>query len=247
MIASHLNPLGKRGNKIRFLTPDEQKCVTDNVQPEGVDVSGLTESISNFKQNELTLDFIHGLFDGDGCLSVYLVKPSSSTGTGDQASEEVGVLQKETSPGAVSHLYIGMNFTIVQDVHNLSLLDEIKAYFNGKGGVYTISDRCSIYKAGSKLDLMAVILPKMVNTESLEWTKDSLGELNWGFSELNLPLVKYNKVYSACKILELYSKGSKLNKEEVNEVIRLSYYARQESDNITLEKYVQEVNRKFSL
>jgi len=58
-----MNPLGKLGNKVRLLTPGEQKYVIDNVQPEGVDISALTESIENFKQNELTLDFMHGLFE----------------------------------------------------------------------------------------------------------------------------------------------------------------------------------------
>lgn len=71
MLASHLNPLGKLGNKVRLLKPEEQYYVINNIQPEGVDISKLTDSIKNFQQNELSLDFIHGLFDGDGGLSVY--------------------------------------------------------------------------------------------------------------------------------------------------------------------------------
>jgi len=63
-----MNPLGKLGNKIRYLTPDEQNYVINNVQPEGVDISKLTESIQNFKQNKLTLGFIQGLFEN---LSLY--------------------------------------------------------------------------------------------------------------------------------------------------------------------------------
>jgi hypothetical protein len=44
-----MNPLGKLGNKIKYLTPDEQKsCNLDNVQPEGVDISKLTDSIQEF-------------------------------------------------------------------------------------------------------------------------------------------------------------------------------------------------------
>lgn len=63
VIASHLNPLGKIGNKIKYLTPDEQKYVINNIQPEGIDISKLTESINNFQQNKLTLEFVHGLFE----------------------------------------------------------------------------------------------------------------------------------------------------------------------------------------
>lgn len=64
VIASNLNPLGKLGNKVRFLKPSEQTYVINNVQPEGVDISKLNDSIQNFKQNPLTLGFIQGLFDG---------------------------------------------------------------------------------------------------------------------------------------------------------------------------------------
>jgi len=219
VIASHINPLGKLGSKIKYLTPEEQKYVIDNVQPEGVDISKLTESIQNFKQNKLTLDFIHGLFDGDGSLSVYF---NSST----------------------SKLSVRFGFTIVQDSHNLELLNEIKSYFNDTGGIYVINKNCSIYKVGSKSDLISVILPKMTNKESLEWVKDpQLAIEEVSSSELSLPLIKYNKIIYSCKILELLSKG--LNKENTNEIIMLSYYVRQEFGDITLEEYVEKVKQKY--
>ena len=152
-----MNPLGKLGNKIKYLTPDEQKYVIDNIQPEGVDISKLTESIQNFKQNKLTLEFIHGLFDGDGGLSVYFNKPTSSALPNSQAGDL-----------ATPKLSVGFSFTIVQDSQNLSLLNEIKSYFNERGGVYKINNNCNIYKVGSKSDLISVILPKMANKESIE-------------------------------------------------------------------------------
>jgi len=154
-----MNPLGKLGNKIKYLTPDEQHYVINNIQPEGVDISKLTESIQNFKQNKLTLEFIHGLFDGDGGLSVYFNKkaPTSSALPNSQAGDL-----------AIPKLSVGFSFTIVQDSHNLSLLNEIKSYFNERGGVYKINNNCNIYKAGSKSDLISVILPKMANKESIE-------------------------------------------------------------------------------
>jgi len=221
-----MNPLGKLGNKIRLLTSEEQKYVIDNVQPEGVDVSALTESIANFKQNELTLDFIHGLFDGDGGLSAYFVKPSGKEGSAANPS-------------------IGFSFTIVQDFHNLSLLDEIKSYFGDRGGVYKISDQCNIYKAGSKLDLKSVVLPKMSNKNPADWGPYLEGAADLAPSGLRLPMLKYNKIYYSYKILELLGSSGRLNKENINEVIALSYYIRQESDNITLEKYIGKVKESL--
>lgn len=221
-----MNPLGKLGNKVRLLTSGEQKYVIDNVQPEGVDISALTESIKNFKQNELTLDFIQGLFDGDGGLSAYFFKPS-------------------VKEGSASNTSIGFSFTIVQDSHNLSLLDEIKSYFDGRGGVYKISNQCNIYKVGSKLDLKSVVLPKMSNKNPTEWGPYLEGVADLAPSGLRLPIVKYNKIYYSYKILELLGSSGRLNEENIQEVIALSYYIRQESDNITLEKYIEKVEESL--
>jgi hypothetical protein len=62
VIGGQLNPSDKLGNKIRYLNPEEQHYVINNIIPEGLDISKLTESIANFKSNPLTLDFVHGLF-----------------------------------------------------------------------------------------------------------------------------------------------------------------------------------------
>jgi hypothetical protein len=169
------------------------------------------------------------LFDGDGNLSAYFIKPTSSDNSLVEGSPK---------------LSIGFSFTIVQDSHNISLLNEIKSYFNDKGGVYEISKNCSIYKSGSKPDLISVILPKMAGIESIEWVKNTQA-IDLVSSGLNLPLLKYNKIYYSLKILERLSEG--LNKENINEIIMLSYPIRQESDDMTLEEYVEKVKQKFLL
>ena len=66
VIAGQIQPTAKLGNKIRYLNPEQQYYVINNIIPEGVDISKLTESIDNFKRgatNSLTLDFVHGLFE----------------------------------------------------------------------------------------------------------------------------------------------------------------------------------------
>jgi len=65
VIAGQINPSDKLGNKIRHLNPDQIYYVKNNIQPEGVDISKLTDSIANFKANPLTLDFVHGLFESN--------------------------------------------------------------------------------------------------------------------------------------------------------------------------------------
>lgn len=220
VLASHMNPLGKLGNKIRYLTAEEQKYVIDNVQPEGVDISKLTESIQSFKQNKLTLDFINGLFDGDGGISVSLVNPREAKGDNNIIS-------------------VRPNFTIVQDLHNISLLDEIKSYFADKGFIHKLSNNCSIFNVGSKSDLMSVIFPKMAGKED----NDLLS--NYDIHELSLPLIKYNKIYYASKILELDSLGIK-NEQVLDDVIRLLYNIINNASGLTLEQYKKEMKEKLT-
>jgi hypothetical protein len=47
VIGGLCNPSDKLGNKIRYLKPDEIYYVKNNIIPEGVDISKLTESIAN--------------------------------------------------------------------------------------------------------------------------------------------------------------------------------------------------------
>lgn len=168
----------------------------------------------------------HNRWRWGGGLSAYFVKPSGKEGSASNPS-------------------IGFSFTIVQDVHNLSLLDEIKSYFGDRGGVYKISDQCNIYKAGSKLDLKSVVLPKMSNKNPTDWGPYQEGAADLAPSGLRLPMLKYNKIYYSYKILELLGSSGRLNKENMNEAIALSYYIRQESDNITLEKYIGKVKESL--
>jgi len=218
VIASHMNPLGKIFNNVKYLTEKEQECVQKNVQPEGVDVSGLTDSINNFKQNKLTLDFMHGLFDGDGSLSVSLSRPPATVARGSDK------------------LSVKVSFVVVQDLHNLSLLDEIKEYFDNEGAIAKIGENCSTYSSGSQAVLESVILPKMAG-ESKEGWRTAVRDCQIG--GLNLPPVKHNKIYYVSKIL--------FDKENTNEIIRHSYNVIKASDEITLEEYVQKMELKLGL
>lgn len=220
VVAGNMNPLGKLGNKIRYLTPAEQNYVIKNVQPEGVDISKLTESINNFKPNKLTLDFIKGLFDGDGGLSVSLVHFRE----GKSDNNIISVRPK---------------FTIVQDSHNISLLNEVKTYFNDIGFIHKLSNNCSIYNSGSKPDLISVIFPMMAGKQA----NDLL--TNYNIDELELPLVKYNKIYYANKILELDTFGIK-DEKGLNDVVKLLYNIIKNTGGLTLEQYRDEVKHKLT-
>jgi len=214
VIASNMNPLGKLGNKVRYLKPEQQHYVINNVQPEGLDISKLTDSIKNFKSNNLTLDFIKGLFDGDGNLTAYIVS-----------------LNKDALNFKLSMRFA---FTIIQDVHSLSLLDEIKSYFNNTGTIYELNKNCSIYKVGSRSELISIVLPKIANKESIHLIKDRYE---------GLPLMKFNKIYCSCRILELLSQDS-ISEKTLHEIMELSYYISKDSDKITLNQFIENIRQK---
>ena len=220
VIASNLNPLGKLGNKIRYLKPEEQSYVVNNIQPEGVDISKLKDSIQNIQKNPLSLDFIQGLFDGDGNLTVYLVGVKSENSGEDK-------FYKVTMRSA---------YTIVQDVHNLSLLNEIMSYFSNVGGIYKLNDKFSIYKVGSITELTSTILPIMANKESIGLVKDHYE---------GLPFMKHNKIYYTCRILELLSKeGGLLNEKSFKKLMEYTYYVIRNSEKMTLKQYIESVKNK---
>lgn len=197
---------------------------------------------------------------------MYFVKPSEAkslkrASTNNPPLEEINPTHDHIEVGVgETKFYIACSFTIVQDKHNLSLLNEVKSFFNNAGGIHEIGSNCSLYKVSSKSALTSIILPKMVNRETLDWvdySEESVA-IDLASPGLSLPLLKYNKVYYTCKILKFLSSplstGLKekgvlnLNKaENINKVITWSYYVSEQSDNITLEKYVENFKQKWLL
>lgn len=127
-------------------------------------------------------------------------------------------------------------YTIVQDVHNLSLLTEIKSYFNNLGGIYKLNEKCSIYKSGSVSELTSTVLPIMANKKSIGLIKDPYE---------GLPFMKHNKIFYTSKILELLSKeGNLLNEESFNKLLEYTYYVIRNAEKMTLQQYKKSIRSK---
>ena len=227
VIASHLNPLGKIGNNVRYLNPVEQGYVINNIQPAGIDTSDLENNLKNFKSNPLSLGFIHGLFDGDGSLSVSLLKMKNTL--------------VKARPG----------FVIVQDIHNISLLNEVKMFFYDVGAVYEMNDKYALYKASDVKDLMYTILPiisgKHINSSNIASSYsesfDSIDSCE--ISDLSLPLIKYDKIYYTAKMLK--ANLISINTEsDLNHMISLSYKVFYNKHGISLEQYIEKIKKTLS-
>lgn len=142
-IAFNMNLLSKnrsiesRNNLLRYLNESERLIVESK--------SIFYEDIINeeynkyFNKSLIDIDFIVGLFEGDGNITVYFTKND------------------------INSLRIRMYFNIVQDLLNRSVLEEVYKYFNC-GHIYDISsDNMSRYDVKSIVDMKEIIILQLIN------------------------------------------------------------------------------------
>lgn len=213
VIASNMNPLGKLGNKIRYLDKSDINLVLANKQPDGVDISKLESEIQNFKVKPINVEFIYGLIDGDGSISVYFKKQDTS-----------------------NRIRVLLNFTIAQDTHNVSLLDEIKEFF-GTGYVYNLNKNYSIFNTGSIQSLAFHIFPKLnINLDKII------------LNSPNFPIIKKNKFYYSGLILYiLINKKENLSEDVLNKIFSYSYYISEQWYHKDMDSYIRDLKEKLKI
>lgn len=107
----------------------------------------LYDYIENYNyKNDLNIDFINGLFDSDGWITLRIT------------------INKRKN----NNIFIGLEYGIVSDILNSELLYEIKDYFNGVGSVKKRTDENSISYIITKTDFISKVLPKLYNLKNLE-------------------------------------------------------------------------------
>jgi hypothetical protein len=119
-MAYNMNPLGpngdmsKRNELLRYLNNSERNIVTSKLTLWGEEL--LNNELQLYPNTSpINIDYIKGLFDGDGNITVYL------------------------SYNRLKTLRIRMYFNIAQDKYNKEVLDEVKAFFNC-GYIYNIDN-----------------------------------------------------------------------------------------------------------
>jgi hypothetical protein len=121
-------------------------------------------------QFTINSNFIQGLFDGYGNITVYLAYDR------------------------LKRLKIKFNFIIVQDVNNIKSLQYTKDYFNC-GDIYTIKSTYYKYEVKRISDLKNKILPKLMNSSfnktntiklyKLLYVKDIIDILQANYNQIN--------------------------------------------------------------
>ena len=90
---------------LRYLNEEERSIITSTISKYNKELLD-KELLIYPNDKELNIDFIKGIFDGDGNITVYLEK------------------------NRVNNLRVRMYFNITQDIHNRSVLEAIIKYFN---------------------------------------------------------------------------------------------------------------------
>ena len=107
----------------------------------------LYDYIKNYNyKNDLNIDFINGLFDSDGWITLRIT------------------INKRKN----NNIFIGLEYGIVSDILNSELLYDIKDYFNGVGSVKKRTDENSISYIITKTEFLSKVLPKLYNLNNLE-------------------------------------------------------------------------------
>lgn len=162
LLKTELNPLTKLSTQLRYLTQHQIEDIKNKRIPNFEELKNsidlniykeLKELKTDYNEVEIpnskpiTKDFINGIIDGDGSISVSLKKTLNNV------------------------IIIEITLEIIQDSYNKSLLNEIKIFLNNKGNIRPHKTQNSISYFLTKKDLKSV-LPKLLNNiNNLDWTE----------------------------------------------------------------------------
>lgn len=145
IISVHMNSNVKPSINIKeFNLKDQKRILNNELSPKILEE--LNNYILNYNYNykkDLDIDFINGLFDSDGWITLRLS------------------LQK-----LKKSIFIGCNYGIVSDLLNKELLFDIKSFFNNVGVINERTDEKSVSYLVAKRELISDILPKIYNVSN---------------------------------------------------------------------------------
>lgn len=143
IISVHMNSNVKPSINIKeFSLKDQKRILNNELSPK------ILEELDNYILNynykkDLDIDFINGLFDSDGWITLRLS------------------LQK-----LKKSIFIGCYYGIVSDLLNKELLLDIKSFFNNVGVINERTDEKSVSYLVAKRELISDILPKIYNVSN---------------------------------------------------------------------------------
>lgn len=207
-ISNNMNPLVKPSVQLQLMNKTYQDIILNNKLSNNI-LNELNNLINNFNyENNLNIDFINGLFDSDGWITIGIK------------------LNKQ------NNLSLVIVYGIVSDTFNSKLLDNIKDYFNNIGTIYKRKDERSISYLINKTKILSGILPKIYNISDYKDILINYKDINNIYSIG--PIIKDYKIINILKILDLELKFNQTKRKNerikiLNNILILSYENRSNS------------------
>lgn len=228
ILAINLNPLIKKSTQLRYLNNQDKYNIINGIIPKDINIKELqykycielynNNFISEINNNTLITncqllnsDFINGLIDGNG------------------------------------NLYININnntlnciLSIKQDINNISLLNDIKSYFNNIGNIHKSNyNNNDIYYHISNIDIINIVIPKLTNYNN--------NNNNINYNELTGPKIILYKIYNYILIYNILKENTLTNEVIFNKVLIILYNTISNKKNITYKEYKLKMINKLNI
>nr|YP_008475213.1 hypothetical protein [Wickerhamomyces mucosus]AGS44509.1 hypothetical protein [Wickerhamomyces mucosus] len=221
LLTTKINPNVSLNKQINYLSLEEQNIIKSNKIPKGINIENLIklycpelESIDLLNNKSevnnsqpLTKEFINGLFDGNGSLSLRL------------------------SPIKNNKLGFKVAFKIIQDDLNDHILKELLKFFNNKGSIIKHKTEKNIsYLCYNRTELINNIIPNMLNIKNL-----LNSNIDW--YNIKGPNIKLYKLYNFIEICKLLENNNLNDTNILDKVILLIYNTKKNSAGLTYNQF----------
>lgn len=219
-ISVNMNRNVKPSIELKYLSDIDKKRVLDNNL--SIEISKeLDDYILNFnKKNEVNIDFINGLFDSNGWITLSLT--SSKTNL----------------------LKLVLNYGIISDLLNENIIYDIKSYFNNVGSILKRNNEKTIMYLVDKEDILREILPNIYNVSNY---KDILKINDKGPIIKDIKIKKIIEIMNMHEELKFCNDIDK--KELLNKILLMSYEIRDINlkNKESLKDYLIRIKNKLNI
>jgi hypothetical protein len=228
-ISTHMNELSKSSIQLSHFNEKEKEIIQNNKLSLNI-LEELNTELKLITKKELNIDFINGLFDSNGWITIVI------------------------SLNKYKNLSLALNYGIISNVLNSELIYDLKDYFN-VGTVYKKEvlnsselGENNIKYLVNKKNVLLNILPKIYNTNNYHEILINNENIKIG------PIINNKKIISIIKILDLFEEYKIMNNNNekikvLNQILYLSYEIRDINlkNKESFNSYLIRMNKKLKI
>lgn len=223
-ISTHMNKLTKPSIQLNYFNDKDKELILNNQLSLSI-FNELDAELELINKKELNIDFINGLFDSDGWITIVI------------------------SLNKHKNLSLVLNYGIVSDILNSELIYAIKDYFN-VGTVYKRKDEKTITYLVNQTDILGNIIPNIYNINNYHDILIYNDNINKGPIIKNNKIISIIKILDLFEEYKFLNKNNNNDKIKIlNQILLLSYEIRDINlkNKEPLNSYLIRMNKKLNL